>query len=220
MSAMESQITSLTIVYSTVYSGANQRKHQSSASLAFVRGIHRWPVNSPHKGLVTRKMCAFDDVIMKSRLVGEIWLIESYVAAMLRITPATAIVVNINACSRDSLFIHAYYRQTSNIVRTISQNLNVSRLVLKLSLPNQLTPFVRSRMKMQLEQRWWAMLQHHLNDQQFYCLLRCGLYHMFDDTKMVATHHKFKFVLLWLPPTMFFFVVLWWISKWSSEAAR
>ena len=40
---------------STVYSGADQRKHQSSASLAFVRGIHRWPVNSPHKGPVTRK---------------------------------------------------------------------------------------------------------------------------------------------------------------------
>ena len=44
---MASQITSLTIVYSTVYSGADHRKHQSSASLAFVRGIHRWPVNSP-----------------------------------------------------------------------------------------------------------------------------------------------------------------------------
>ena len=50
MSPMASQITSLTIVYSTVYSGADQRKHQSSASLAFVRGIHRWPVNSPTKG--------------------------------------------------------------------------------------------------------------------------------------------------------------------------
>ena len=50
MSAMASQITSLTIVYSIVYSRADQRKHQSSASQAFVRGIHRWPVNSPHKG--------------------------------------------------------------------------------------------------------------------------------------------------------------------------
>ena len=57
-------ITSLTIVYSTVNSGADQRKHQSSASLAFVRGIHRWPVNSPHKGPVTRKMFPFDDVIV------------------------------------------------------------------------------------------------------------------------------------------------------------
>ena len=65
MGTMASQITSLTIVYSTVYSGADQRKYHSSASLAFVRGIHRWPVNSPHKGSVTRKMLPFDDVIMR-----------------------------------------------------------------------------------------------------------------------------------------------------------
>ena len=64
MGAMASQTTSLTIVYSTVYSGADQRKHHSSASLAFVRGIHRWPVNSPHKWPVTRKMFPFDDVIV------------------------------------------------------------------------------------------------------------------------------------------------------------
>ena len=64
MSAMASQINSLTIVYSSVYSGANQRKHQSSASLAFVRVIHRWPVNSLHKGPVTRKMFPFDDLVM------------------------------------------------------------------------------------------------------------------------------------------------------------
>ena len=64
MSAMASQITSLTIVYSTVYSGADQRKHQSSASLAFVRGIHRLPVNSLHKGPVTWEIFPFDDVFM------------------------------------------------------------------------------------------------------------------------------------------------------------
>ena len=66
MSPMASQITSLGIVYSTVYSGADQRKHQSSASLTFVRRIHRWPVNSPHKWPVTRKMFPFDDVIMRN----------------------------------------------------------------------------------------------------------------------------------------------------------
>ena len=66
MDAIVSQITSLTIVYSTVYSGADQRKHQSSASLAFVWGIHRRPVNSPHKGPATRKMFPFNDVIMKT----------------------------------------------------------------------------------------------------------------------------------------------------------
>ena len=64
--AIASQITSFTIVYSTVYSDADQRKHQSSASLAFVRGIHRGPVNFPHKWPVTRKMFPFDDVIMKN----------------------------------------------------------------------------------------------------------------------------------------------------------
>ena len=64
MSKIASQITSFTIVYSTVYSGPEQRKHQSSASLAFVRGIHRGLVNSPHKWPVTRKIFPFDDVIM------------------------------------------------------------------------------------------------------------------------------------------------------------
>ena len=62
--AIASQTTSLTIVYSTVYSDEDQRKHQSSASLAYVRGIHRGPVNSPHKWPVMRKMFPFDDVIM------------------------------------------------------------------------------------------------------------------------------------------------------------
>ena len=62
MGTVAFQITSLTIVYSTVYSGADQIKPQSSASLAFLKVIHRWP---EHKGLVTRKMFPFDDVIMR-----------------------------------------------------------------------------------------------------------------------------------------------------------
>ena len=64
MSSIASQITCLIIVFSADYSDADQRKHQSSASLAFVRGIHRRPVNSPHKWPVTRKMFPFDDVII------------------------------------------------------------------------------------------------------------------------------------------------------------
>ena len=71
MGAIESHITSLTIVYSTIYSDADQRKHQSSASLAFVWGIHRRPVNSPHKWPVTRKMFPLDDVIMDFRRLHE-----------------------------------------------------------------------------------------------------------------------------------------------------
>ena len=66
MSVMASKITSLTIVYSIVYSGIDDRKHQSSASLAIVREIHRWPVHSQHKGPVTWKLFLSDDVIMSS----------------------------------------------------------------------------------------------------------------------------------------------------------
>ena len=63
-SAMATQIAGVSIVFSTVCSGADQRKHQSPASLAFVMRIHRWPMDSPHKGPVTRKVFTFDDAIM------------------------------------------------------------------------------------------------------------------------------------------------------------
>ena len=56
MSVMASEITSVSVVYSTICLGPDHRKHQSSASLAFVWGIHWWPVNSPHKWPVTRKI--------------------------------------------------------------------------------------------------------------------------------------------------------------------
>ena len=71
MGTVASQITSLTIVYWNVYSDADQRKHESSASLAFVREIHRGPVNSPHKGPVTRKMFPFDNVFMTPRTFSQ-----------------------------------------------------------------------------------------------------------------------------------------------------
>ena len=79
MSTMASQITILTIVYSTVYFGAYQRKYQSFASLAFVRGSHRWPVNSPYKGPVTQKMFPLDDVIME-RLTSYTYIFFLYVS--------------------------------------------------------------------------------------------------------------------------------------------
>ena len=73
------------LVFSTVYTGADQIKHQSSASLAFVWEIHRSPVNSPHKWPVTQKMFPFDDVTMVLSLwfsivkpslkLGHVWLI-------------------------------------------------------------------------------------------------------------------------------------------------
>ena len=82
MSAIASQITSVSIIFSTVWSGADQRKYQSSASLAFVGGggggIHRWPMNSPHKEPVTRKMSQFpfDDVIMGTEGLREFHVAE------------------------------------------------------------------------------------------------------------------------------------------------
>ena len=101
MGAMASQITSLTVVYSTVYSGGDQRKHQSSASLAFVRGIHRWPVNSPHKGPVTRKMFPFDDVIMALRPEQNGWHLWTFS----------------NAFSWDKLFIFSFKCHWSLVLR-------------------------------------------------------------------------------------------------------
>ena len=81
MDTMASQITSLAIVYSTVYSGTDQRKHQSSAALAFVWGIHRWPVNSPPKRPVTRKRIPFDDVIMENESMLRLWDMEVHSTA-------------------------------------------------------------------------------------------------------------------------------------------
>ena len=84
MSVVAPQITSLTIVYSTVYSGADQRKHQSSASLAFVRGIYWSPVNSPYKGPIIWKMSSYLDsknnanfTIFASRMIQKWHLISS-----------------------------------------------------------------------------------------------------------------------------------------------
>ena len=53
------------IACSSVCSGAHQRKHQSSTSLIFVREVHRWPVDSHHKGQVKRKMLPFDVMSQK-----------------------------------------------------------------------------------------------------------------------------------------------------------
>ena len=160
MGTNASHIASLTIVYSTVYSGADQRKHQSSASLAFVRGIHRRPVNSPHKWPVTRKMFPFDDVIMYQRvhlatIMGHSmsWcvLIQFFVLQILVAQTNWGKKISCHWYNTiDMYFVHqtAMYRKISNIRRTKSPNWNVSRLVVQLSLPNPMKPGVKSRMKM------------------------------------------------------------------------
>ena len=100
MGAVASQITSLTSVYSIYYSGADQRKHHSSASLAFVRGIHRGPVNSPHKWPVTRKMFPFDDVIMQFpyQILKAVGLITFIVTVTVNAT--TLFLLNTNIVKR------------------------------------------------------------------------------------------------------------------------
>ena len=75
MSAMMFQINGISIACSVICSDADQRKHQSFASLAVVRGIHQWPVDSPHKGPATQKMFPFHDVIItKSHMGWQLWI--------------------------------------------------------------------------------------------------------------------------------------------------
>ena len=85
MTAMASQITSVSFDCSTVCSGSDRRKHQSSASLAFVGGIHWWPMNSPHKEPLTPNMFPYDDIIMNHRRLNAllvpselIWRVTKY----------------------------------------------------------------------------------------------------------------------------------------------
>ena len=73
MSAMAHQMTGASFFYSTVCSVAEHRKHQSFASLAFVRGMHQWLLNCPHKGSITRKMFPFDNVIMSVLYFPTLW---------------------------------------------------------------------------------------------------------------------------------------------------
>ena len=113
MSEIASQITSFTIVCSTVCSVADQRKHQSYASLAFVRGIHRRQMNSPHKGPVTRKMFPFDDVIM--------WIfniIKTPTAYWTHLPPGQ------NGCHfADDIFKRIFMKEKSYMLIWISPNL-------------------------------------------------------------------------------------------------
>ena len=145
MSGKASQITSLTIVYSTVYPGADQRKHQSPAPLAFVRGIHRGPVNSPHKWPAKRKMFPFDDVIM---FCNDRWrLLMQYVKFVCRMWQSEATRWERSDGTKMLPEPKLTYRQVSNIRRTKSQHLKVSRTALQ-HLQNPLKPDVKSIMKM------------------------------------------------------------------------
>ena len=101
MGAIGCQNTSPTIVYSTVYSGAD-KKNQSSASLALVRGIQQWLVNSPHKGPVTRKMFPFDDVMMNGLAIETQQ--EIYAKKCISQKTFNCIFVNENYCTSVEIY--------------------------------------------------------------------------------------------------------------------
>ena len=123
MGVMASQVTSLKIVYSTIHSGGDQRKHQSSVSLAFVWGIHRWPVNSPHKGPVMRKMFPFDDVIMIT--LGElrstlcVWPEVFHDASLVYDKCSSGICLMYNKCSSGICLVYEPLRTCGVFVHSV-----------------------------------------------------------------------------------------------------
>ena len=150
-------------------------KYQSSASLAFVRGIHQWPVNSLHKGPVARKMVPFDDVtitmpIRHIHMILQYWIRTAHPkvakSALPYLTMNNNCLVTCEAFAsyfysqllphpRPKFIIHGkiyiiqyVYCQISNMNHTKSQNLIVSHHALPSSLPNPLKPGVKLRMKM------------------------------------------------------------------------
>ena len=130
MGAMASQITSLTIVYSIVYWGTDQRKHQSSASLAFVRGIHRGPVNSPHKGPVTRKMFPFDDVIMtRPHFATSCEILGCLICFFTWACVHEGLVSPPNLCVSDSCFIQELYRSSTSVISQMDQHNDITKFL-------------------------------------------------------------------------------------------
>ena len=122
MRAMASQITDVSVVCSTV-SPDKSKKHQRSASLASVRGIHRSAVDFPHKGPVMWKMFPFDDVIMTLQYF------------------ATQVIINIQEANNGLLdSIRAQARQHGLSENQFRQCLTLSsdrRLPVKISVPSE-----------------------------------------------------------------------------------
>ena len=129
---MASQITSLTVVYSIAYSDADQRKHQSSASLAFVRGIHRRPV-SPNKGPVTRKLFPFDDVIMVGLVNPETTynVIELQLTTQWFVSVTDGMAPSRNQTSHTSFLSENRLEQSETISFLIYSNTGVTQLMVR-----------------------------------------------------------------------------------------
>ena len=149
MTDVASQITSLTAVYAAVYSGADQRKHQSSVSLAFVRAIQQWPVNSSHKGPVTRKMFPFEDIIMGAHMIV-VTAVPDLVTFHIRGKNfyIRAAAVEISCSFEEARFDDANYASVLNFTSTwklqICRNFGISRY-LGVRCVNEYSP------------RWWKV---------------------------------------------------------------
>ena len=135
MSMMVSQITSLRIVYSIFYLSTDKKKHQSSALLAFVRGIHQRLVNSLHKGLIMRKMFPFDDIIMNEILCAALnWVLTTWLFSLNK-TPS---VISVSTWSRKRwvhmLFFASFHSPQCPSKRKLSQLLHAWLFLMLLSL--------------------------------------------------------------------------------------
>ena len=125
MSAMASWITGVSIIYLTVCSGADQRKYQNFASLAFARGNHRSPANSPHKGPVTRKMFPFVDVIMSLSITAVDDWFNNYHAVTYLAISSWLIIRSLWSCSPKFCPLsipHIYYMSIIRIYEWIIAN--------------------------------------------------------------------------------------------------
>ena len=154
MGAIASQITSFTTVYSTVYSDADQRKHQSPASLDFVRGIHRGPVNSPHKWPVTRKMFPFDDIIMiiAERLMTRSMISTDQLGLSILKGPSCAIK------QISKIFTQWWGPEVPRWewLPTIWLVQYISRIQIKMSLLPVFDVFFDLRLDKRLRKQWWG----------------------------------------------------------------
>ena len=144
MSAMASLITGVSIVYSTVCSDADQRKHQSSASLAFVKGIPQWPGNSPHKGPGTRKLFSFDDIIMVVRWEDRVG------RSSVNISSFTVVdglyLFSIKMFSFTSQCVVKYMKTTKSTGTIISVSIFISIVLSSLSIHPSFNPSIYIRM--------------------------------------------------------------------------
>ena len=144
MGAIASQITSLRIVFSIVYLDTDQRKHQSSASLAFVRGIHRRPVNSPHKWPETRKRFPFDDVIMAIQgtkyiilLITHFPVVISIIDSRLTRRPGGIIYRCLPACTNDSVKLLGMDNGRLAVVCTVMTDTDIQDMMFASSIKNK-----------------------------------------------------------------------------------